>query len=48
MSNKRIEILGKTFASQGEAQIWYKDDLRKRLPELNKKCHVATGRNVTF
>lgn len=36
MSNKPIEILGKTFASEAEAQAWYKDDLRKRLPELKK------------
>lgn len=36
MSNKPIEILGKTFASEAEAQVWYKDDLRKRLPELKK------------
>jgi hypothetical protein len=35
MSNKTIEILGKTFASEAEVQTWYKDDLRKRLPELN-------------
>jgi len=36
MSNKPIEILGKTFANEAEAQAWYKDDLRKRLPELKK------------
>lgn len=36
MSNKPIEILGKTFASEAEAQAWYRDDLRKRLPELKQ------------
>lgn len=36
MSQKTIEILGKTFAGEEEAREYYKNDLRKRLPELKK------------
>ena len=36
MSNKPIEIFGRTFSSEEEAQEYYKADLKKRLPELKK------------
>lgn len=36
MSDKKIEILGKTFNSEEEAREYYKADLKKRLPELKE------------
>jgi len=36
MSNKKIEIIGKTFNSEEEAREYYKADLKKRLPELKE------------
>jgi len=36
MSDKKIEIIGKTFNSKKEAREYYKADLKKRLPELKK------------
>ncbi len=34
--SKKIEILGKTFNSKEEARKYYKEDLRKKLPELKQ------------
>lgn len=34
--SKQIEILGRTFDSEEESRQYYKEDLRKRLPELKK------------
>ena len=31
-----VKCLGKTFASEEERREYFRDDLRKRLPELKK------------
>ena len=35
-ANKEVKCLGKTFASDDERREYFREELRKKLPELKK------------